>query len=158
MSYFFRVFCSRKMMCQIQWIFRVYLCDRIVELCEVAVETNNTLFWGASFGLNFPLLKNSRNTRTGWASNLVYPDAYLLVKWNASLLQLNMCNLFHHWFCFFTVSLIGNGTFTPYCVGFFLLRWEGDLFLSLPSIVFSDQNLLCHMVLCSIKWKHESFG
>lgn len=39
-------------------VFRIYLFDRIVELYEVAVETNNTLFWEASFGLHFLLLKN----------------------------------------------------------------------------------------------------
>lgn len=47
------------MMCQIERVFRIYLFDRIVELCEVAVETNNTLFWGASFGLHFSLLRTA---------------------------------------------------------------------------------------------------
>lgn len=58
-SYLFKVFCCRTMMCQIERVFRIYLFDRIVELCEVAVETNNTLFWGASFGLHFPLLRTA---------------------------------------------------------------------------------------------------
>lgn len=40
-SYLFKVFCCRTMMCQIERVFRIYLFDRIVELCEVAVETNN---------------------------------------------------------------------------------------------------------------------
>lgn len=158
MSYLFKVLCSRNMMCQIEWVFRIYLFENCRALWDCSGSSQHIVL-GSLIWASFSFVEEQQKHQGKVSIKLSLAWSYLLVKWKASLLQFNICNFILPLLLFlYSVSYWQCHFHTLLCGVFCAWMRRGFIYFLLLFSVILYQNLLYHMVPCSIKWKHETFG